>query len=168
MALAAMLLSLSLFPWDKIQFLNDITETLVSSIQFPNRFLTIANVCLTAAAGMAGKVLLQKKAGRSGACYFGAMVVLLVLSSAHLLDSSMYDSQVIRVYNSEGMGTGYISGAEYLPWGADARRFLYHDPVCAGDVSAGGYEKLSLGARVCVDSGERGGSVAFPLLYYKG
>ena len=44
MALAAMLLSLSLFPWDKIQFLNDITETLVSSIQFPNRFLTIANV----------------------------------------------------------------------------------------------------------------------------
>ena len=59
-ALLAMLMSLSLFPWDKLQFMNQITATLVSSIQFPNRFLTIANVCLTVVAGAVAKYVMTR------------------------------------------------------------------------------------------------------------
>lgn len=54
-AVLAMWMCLSIFPWDKIHSLNDITATLVSSIQFPNRFLTIATLCAVLVAGVVAK-----------------------------------------------------------------------------------------------------------------
>lgn len=50
-----MCMCLSVFPWDKIQSLNGITAMLVSSIQFPNRFLTIATLCAVLVAGVVAK-----------------------------------------------------------------------------------------------------------------
>ena len=168
-AVLAMLMSLSLFPWDRIQFLNGITATLVSSIQFPNRFLTIANICLTAVAGVVAKYVLDNKVRLLTACYYGGMIFLVFISNIYLLDNAMDRSGVIRIYNSEGMGTGYIAGAEYLPHGANDSLFMYHDPIGTEDIEVTDYEKLSLGAEARItDSGGLGGEVAFSLLYYKG
>lgn len=165
----AMLMSLSLFPWDRIQSINDVTATLVSSVQFPNRFLTIANVCLTIIGGLVARYMMEHKDKRFMALYFGGMVFLTIVSSLYLTDSMMNSAQPIRVYNHEGMGTGYISGAEYLPYGARAELFVYHDPVGTEGVLVDSYEKLSLGADVHLENpGSVEGSVAFALLYYKG
>ncbi len=165
----AMLMSLNLFPWDRIQAWNKITATLVSSIQFPNRFLTIANVGLTAAAGVVAKYVMEQKKKSVTACYVGGMTLLLVLGSIYLTDNMMERMTAVRVYNSEGMGTGYISGGEYLPYGADPSRFLYHDPVCTGEMTVQEYEKSSLGAKAhLTNPGTEEESAAFSLLYYKG
>ena len=168
-AVLAMIMSLSLFPWDRIQSISGVTATLVSSIQFPNRFLTIANVCLTAVAGLVAKHMAEHRDKLYTVLYFGGMVFLTAVGSLYLTDSTLNTSGAVRVYNHEGMGTGYISGAEYLPYGADAGLFTYHDPVCTGGLAARDYEKQSLGAEVYLeDAGGGGGTAAFPLLYYKG
>lgn len=169
-AILAMAMSLSLFPWDRIQALSDMTATLVSSIQFPSRFLTIANVCLTTAAGVAAKYVLEHKGRLLVACYFGGMTVLVLISSTYLQDNMMNRvSLPVRVYNHEGMGTGYIAGSEYLPYGANASLFRYHDPIITEGITVGGYEKMSLGAEARVaNTGDADGRMAFPLLYYKG
>ena len=81
----------------------------------------------------------------------------------------MFTSNVLRAYNGEGVSTGYIAGGEYLPHGADASRFMYHDPVCSEGIGTGNYTKLPLGADAHFEnnSGQEG-KAAFSLLYYKG
>lgn len=165
----AMTMSLSLFPWDRIQSLGGLAATLVSSIQFPNRFLTIANVCLTAVAGLVAKyVIAHTDAVWRTACFAG-MLLLVALGNIYLLEWGMDNANPIRVYNNEGMGTGYISGAEYLPYGAQAEYFMYRDPVCEEGLAVSDYGKLSLGALAhMTNQSDKALSVAFPLLYYKG
>ncbi|MCD7836966.1 MAG: YfhO family protein [Lachnospiraceae bacterium] len=168
-SVAAMVMSLSCFPWDKLQAINGITASLISSIQFPNRFLTIASLCLTAVAGTVAKYVLVNGRTVYKAAYFTGILLLVGLSNIYLLNWGMNNAQAIRVYNNEGMGTGYISGAEYLPYGAQADYFMYRSPVCSDGVEAYDYEKLSLGASAhMVNSGDTSGTAAFPLLYYKG
>lgn len=168
-AAAAMLMSLSIFPWDKIQSLGGIAATLVSSIQFPNRFLTIANVCLVIVAGVAAKYFLVNGKKIWSACYVGGMAFLLCISSLFLMNDMLNTIAPVRAYNSEGIGTGYIAGAEYLPYGADASQFWYHDPVGSEDITVQDYERKEPGAEVWVkNTGNEKGEVAFSLLYYKG
>lgn len=170
-SVAAMIMSLNLFPWDKIQFLNQATATLVSSLQFPNRFLTIANVCLTAVAGAVAKFVITGKNTAYKVSYFAGILFLLLISNIYLMNNNLNDVTPVRVYNSTGMGTGYISGAEYLPYGADAGDFVYRDPVCEEGLEAYDYKKLSLGASVHVVNHKTNGqpaTVEFSLLYYKG
>lgn len=163
----AMLMSLSLFPWDRIQNINDLIGTLVSSIQFPNRFLTVANVGLTVVAGIVMKYLMRD--GRAVKIYICGTILLLTVSSLHLQEEALDRDFPIRVYNSAGMGTGYISGGEYLPYGAKASLFMYHDPVCTGVLRVDDYNKLSLGAKArMVNPGDKTESASFGLLYYKG
>lgn len=165
----AMVMSLSLFPWDRIQSINQITATLVSSLQFPSRMLTIANVCLTVVAGVVAKNVLEHGKMQGKACFFVGMVFCLVLGSMYLTEDMLAKRSAVRVYNEQGMGTGYISGAEYLPYGADASLFMPHDPVCTGAVTVSDYEKKSLGAEAYLENtGESQEKAAFALLYYKG
>ncbi len=165
----ALLMSLSVFPWDRIQAMGDFAATLVSSIQFPNRFLTIANVGLTTVAGVMAKYLIIHKERRIQVCWFGGMLLLLAAGSVYLTEDLMEKAQPVKVYNAGGMGTGAISGGEYLPYGANPQLFLYHDPVCSGRLQADGYEKESLGATVhLTNPGIAVEQAAFALLYYKG
>ena len=168
-SLLAMLFSLNLFPWDRIQFLNKITATLISSIQFPYRFLSIANVCLVVTAGVTARYVMTQKGKFYRIFYFSGMTVLLFISSIHLTDSLMNKAQPVRVYNAEGMGSAYIAGAEYLPYGADPTLFQQHEPLCTEGLSAQEYTKRPLGAEAYIQNpGSTDGSVLFPLLYYKG
>jgi hypothetical protein len=97
------------------------------------------------------------------------MLLLLSTSSLYLTGDIMDTSPALRIHNSEGMGTGHIAGAEYLPYGADPSRFLYHDPIGTGDVSVSGYERHPLGAEAyIVNRGAQTGEVRFSLLCYKG
>lgn len=165
----ALLMSLSIFPWDRIQALGDFAATLVSSIQFPNRFLTIANVGLTAVAGVVAKYALTHGGSRLRCCWFGGMLLLLVAGNVYLTEDVMEKAAPVKVYQAGGMGTGAISGGEYLPYGANPQLFVYHAPVCSGELLTDGYEKESLGATVhLTNPGTKMEQAAFALLYYKG
>lgn len=168
-AMSAMLLSLSAFPWDTVHGWNGILRTLVSSLQFPNRWLSIANISLVVLAGVIAKWVLLQNDTRGLFVYFAGMTVLVLCSNVYLLTDLNYHADVVRVYNSEGMGTGYISGAEYLPYGADATKFSHRDPLTEDGLVLESYEKKGLTIDFdCTNTGDSEALVRMPLLYYKG
>ncbi len=164
----SMILSLAAFPWDRIQFLHPITETLVSSLEFPDRLLTIANLCLALLAGIIGKWVLEKKRGSLKAGYFGGLLLLVFLSSVYLMNDLLYRTEFTRIYHEEGMGFGYVSSGEYLPWGTDTSKFTFRDPFGEGiEVSQWSREGLRLDVSCSNTSGAET-ALEVPLLYYKG
>lgn len=165
----AMIMSLAIFPWDRIQSLGSIAATLVSSIQFPNRFLTIATVCLTVVTGVVAKWVCTQYQQKGMAVFFAGIVVLLTSSSIYLMNEMMWSVDGFCVYNEEGMGTGYIAGAEYLPYGTDASLLLHREAIVEDNIQVEGYEKNGLTVEIsCQNVSDREGAMELPLLYYKG
>ncbi|MBQ7934702.1 MAG: hypothetical protein IJ327_07970, partial [Lachnospiraceae bacterium] len=168
-AFMAMCMSLSVFPWDYIQSLSSVTGTLVSSIQFPNRILTIATVLLTVVAGVVGKWILTAYKDKGFQIYCGFMGVLLLFSSIYLTNDMMRKAEHFQVYNAECMGTGYIAGEEYLPYGTDASPLLHRAPVVQESIVLEGYEKQGLRVRIgCYNTDLEEAFIELPLLYYRG
>lgn len=166
---ALMVMSLNIFPWDKIQNLNSVTASLVSSLQFPNRFLGWASAFCVVLAGCC--MWYFKKNGRRWGYYVALVVTLcgITTSSMYFINVSMQETETFQVYNVEGMGRGYISGAEYLIEGTDASKLLYGAPIVSDNVEVTAYEKGSLRAGVsCTNHSSGSGYVDLPLLLYRG
>lgn len=168
-AVLSMCMSLYLFPWDRIQKMNPLAASLVSSLQFPSRLLAISVIMLTVLAGVTAKCIAGNY-GRQGKFVFaGMMAVMTLIGNLWLLTDMTYHMKGYYLYNEEGMGSGYISGAEYLPYGADASLFVPQPPRMYGGIALVDYEKQGLTVDAeCAAAGAESGWMELPLLYYKG
>ena len=165
----AMLMSLSVFPWNSIQFLHRITATLVSSLQFPERTLMIASIGGILVAGVLACWAFNQEHRGWRIAFCGVMTGLTILTSLLQLDDFVHNTGFVKIYNAEGMGRGYIAGQEYLPYGTDASLLLYRAPIPGGGVEMEGYEQGPLTVEVsCSNPGMEEGTLNLPLLYYKG
>lgn len=169
LSLMTMVMSLSAFPWDRIQFLNGITESLVGSLEFPHRFLIISTVTLTIVSGVVAKWFYDTKANKGLMVYAGGMIVLMVICNMLLINDFAHKSTPFPVSNAEMMGTGYVSSGEYLPYGTDTTKLTYGEPEATEGVLIGSYEKEYLSVEMhCQNTANAEGSVTLPMLYYKG
>lgn len=168
-AAALLFMSLKYFPWDKIQYINSVTESLISSIQYPHRFWGWGTLLLTAVSGCC---LYRYKSGNNQKAYYTCIIcvmIALTTSSMYYNDYMERDHHRYELYNPEGMGRGYISGAEYLIEGTDAELLIYKTPYGAEGVRISEYEKGSLSAYLyCVNTLDSESYVELPLLHYKG
>ena len=164
-----MLMSLNIFPWDWIQHRSEVTASLVSSIQFPNRFLGWGTVFLVAVIGC---ILWYFKKNEKKWYYYLSVILILVgitTSSVYLVDFVDRDKSYIYMYNEEGMGFGYISGAEYLVEGTEQELLEFSIPTTSENVEISGYGKEYLYMwAACVNRGTKDEYVEFPLLHYTG
>lgn len=168
LAILAMVMSLQAFPWTVIQFWNRLTQMLVSSIQYPNRFLMIATLLLTMTAGSAA-VWLREKNGSAATAYGVAGVITALVTVIFYMNSLTLHTSALTLYDAKGMGTGYLSGAEYLPYETDASQLTYHDPVAGEGVVVKNYSKNYLTIEMnCVNSSDLESYVDVALLHYKG
>lgn len=176
-AVLAMMFSLAAFPWNNIHFLNELTATLISSLEFPHRFLTIGVLALTVLTGIVAKCLIALQNCQSEpiekkpyfAVYCLIAMFLLTISSVYLLNAAMDEQGTYRIYNSEGMGFGYVSSGEYLPYGTDAGQLLYGSYVAEDNLQVDSYEKSGLSAKIsCQNNSQREAFLQLPILYYKG
>ncbi len=166
---AACLMSLSSFPWTRIQFLNGVTEKLVSSIQYPNRFLMIATLLLSFGAGACVAVCGECFGKRAMAGGGAAFVALALLTAFFYQSSIVRDGGALYLYDEKGMGTGYLSGAEYLRYGIDQADLSFHGAVEGQGVRVLDYEKDNLNVRMNIRNESGGESyVEVPLQHYKG
>lgn len=144
----AMAMSLSAFPWTQIQFLNSLTMALVSSIQYPNRFLMIATLLLTFVCGVAVLWLSQEKSeagiSKMGKFATGGLLSLLLVTSLFYMNQINLEAGSLVLYDEKGMGTGYLSGAEYLIYGTQEELLTYHAPYVGEGVTIEDYEKKYL------------------------
>jgi len=164
-----MIMSLNFFPWDYIQHMNGITMSLVSSLQFPNRFLGWGTVFLVT---VFGSILWYwTKEGKRWEYYLMSICVLIGIatSSIYLTDYTNKAAEWVYVYNEEGMGAGYISGGEYVIEGTNADSLCYNNPSASEHVSISSYNKEYLHMWVeCENMGNKEGYIELPLLHYKG
>ncbi len=168
-SVVAMILSTSLFPWDRIHGMNKLFEVLVSSLQFPYRFLMIATAMLVCVAGAVGRYAECQEEKLYKVGFYGLITVFTVTTGVYLLTDVLYKGSFMKVYNAAGMGYGYISGAEYLPYGTDQALLGYGLPEGSENVVIEGYDKGALSWEVnCYNQSAEDGYVELPLLYYKG
>lgn len=168
-AFLLMLMSLNVFPWDRIQRTGSVAASLVSSLQFPNRFLGWGSTFLVVLAGCF-LVYCQLEKNKK-AYYIGICVALLGVctSSVLLLSHLNGEGRHLTLHNDEAFGSGYISGAEYLIEGTDESKLAYSSYVADENIQVLEYEKGSLRAEAyCVNETAAEGYVEFPLLHYKG
>ncbi len=165
----AMVMSLNIFPWDRIQSMNRVFATLISSLQFPTRVLTIANVLLVALAGLTGKYIIMAGKETWKTAFVCGICGLTIGTSLFTMSQHLFTGGFMRVYNIEGMAYGYIAGAEYLPYGTDQSQLRHKGPSAGENVLIEGYEKGALRVDVnCYHTGSEEGTLTLPLLYYKG
>ncbi len=168
-AILAMIMSLNLFPWDWIQSKHAILATLVSSLQFPTRTLTIANIMLVALSGVVYKYIIVCGKELWKSVFVVGMCGLTIISGLFTISDTMHKHDAVRIYNAAGMGYGYISGAEYLPYGTDETRLTYRNPESPDSVVITDYEKGALQVEVsCYNRESAEGTITMPFLYYKG
>lgn len=164
-----MIMSLQVFPWNKIQALHPILASLISSIQFPYRFLGWANVFGILLVGCCLWYMRQhnKRTGYR-LLMLGAVLSITAFSLHQLEYVSKYQGTYV-LYNVEGMGRGYISGAEYVIEGTVDTELMYRDALPDENVVISNYDKGSLRAEFdCVNTGKEAGYVDLPLLLYRG
>lgn len=163
----ALWMSTNYFPWDSIQNTSKIAATLVSSLQFPNRFLGWGTVFLAVPAGYVLKYFRQNRRMLYQMCLITVLVALST-SYLYLMDSEDQETDYY-LYNEESMGFGYISGAEYLIYGTDIDQLSFAGPEAGENVLITEYTKRGLNTTFfCRNEGEGQERITLPVLLYKG
>ncbi len=162
-------MSLRIFPWDAIQQAGGLIGSLVSSLQFPNRFLEWGLLWLLVAQGCLMEVLLEKR--YMAICYLAGLLTVgsMLTSFLYTQDLDLSRSVMTDMVGIEGGGRGYVAGAEYMIEGSVSEQLHYERFSASEAVILSGKTTGALSASAFVqNAGSETAWVEFPLLLYKG
>ena len=156
------------FPWDALQTTSQTAATLVSSLQFPYRFIGWGMTFLIV---VVGYLLSFFRKNQKMLYRMGLVIVMTAVATSYvyLIDAEDESTGAIHLYNRESMGFGYISGEEYLIYGTDSSALSFAKPKADEGIRISEYEKKGLRATfICENSLDTQGTVKLPVLLYKG
>lgn len=156
------------FPWDALQTTSQTAATLVSSLQFPYRFIGWGMTFLIV---VVGYLLSFFRKNQKMFYRMGLVIVMTAVATSYvyLIDAEDESTGAIHLYNRESMGFGYISGEEYLIYGTDSSALSFAKPEADEGIRISEYEKKGLRATFfCENSLDTQGTVKLPILLYKG
>lgn len=148
--------------------MNSVFAALVSSLQFPNRFLGWGTGCLVFLFGYC-LYYLKERHERGYLLLLVLAVVGITTSDMYLIDYANTMQSNATVYNEDGMGVSYISGAEYILEGTEPADITFREPEAGDSVAIEAYSKNYLRINLqCSNNGTDVGFIDTPLLYYRG
>ena len=156
------------FPWDALQTTSQTAATLVSSLQFPYRFIGWGMTFLIV---VVGYLLSFFQKNQKLFYRMGLVIVMTAVATSYvyLIDAEDESTGAIHLFNRESMGFGYISGEEYLIYGTDSSALSFAKPKADEGIGISEYEKKGLRATFfCENSSDTQGTVKLPILLYKG
>ena len=156
------------FPWDALQTTSQTAATLVSSLQFPYRFIGWGMTFLIV---VVGYLLSFFRKNQKMFYRMGLVIVMTAVATSYvyLIDAEDESTGAIHLFNRESMGFGYISGEEYLIYGTDSSALSFAKPEADEGIRISEYEKKGLRATFfCENSSDTQGTVKLPILLYKG
>ena len=161
------------FPWDFLQSLNGLFETMISSLQFPTRLIMITGVFLIVVTLCAYAYLTEDENKKKFAKIFWSVEMgLVVIATLYLNNDLMVKGPVLRIYDMCEVGTGNVAGGEYLFYGLKddyIRLFTYRNESASENVTVNEYKKDGLKCNVtCTNTSAEEGYIELPLLYYIG
>ena len=165
----ALLMTLRIFPWDAIFDMNQITMRLVSSVQFPWRFLSMGTICLVIVTLVVMSILFRAKDRSFAKWFYAGLIGITLFTSVMLMNDILYVRGYYQLYNEESMGSGNVVGGEYLPTGTDVLLLGYDQNTAGAGVTIEHYEKNTSNTLLtCINQGTKESFVELSLLYYKG
>ena len=167
-AALAIWMSTSSFPWNMLKKSGSVMSSLVSSIQYPWRFLSIASMMLVVGFILALKAVEDKK--RLYMCAGAVVLAVNIWQGAVLMSNILNNAEPYLIYQgSEIDTTQAVTGAEYLP--ADtlvqvySAQYVLPDDGISCEVSCrdNNYVECHITNSTNID-----GRIIFSMVYYDG
>lgn len=156
------------FPWNQIKKAGGIISSLVSNIQYPWRFLSIATIMFVICLIMALKNVEDRR--RLYICAAGVVLSLNILQGAVLMSNVVNNAEPYRVYQDNDIDTmDAVIGAEYLP--ANTLLQVYSAQYAIPDDGISYVENFRENNYVECHIGNNGnndGRLLFSMVYYDG
>lgn len=160
--------SIRQFPWDMIQSKLTIVAPLISSIQFPRRFLEWGTLlCII----ILGNVIYRMKENKKATLAYTLIVFAIVgtlFSSVSRTDYNVATALKYPLGNFEGIRTDYVAGGEYMLYGTDQTLLKYSKIAASDGIIYSDYSSGALSAEVYVENSiDAEGYLELPLLNYR-
>lgn len=154
------------FPWDALAALGSVPEMLISNLQFPWRFLSVATILLIFPSCYAILNVQKVFSATKASVILGTLATLFVVSSGWYFYEFSFSEEPYRVYDTYELNTMNMYSYEYLPAGTNpeeitAGAIYYSDGVTYTD-----YQKNGT-TIICNVAAAEDGFIEFPLNHYK-
>ena len=167
-AIIFIIFSLRIFPWDAIQLRLPIIAPLISSIQFPRRFLEMGTLLSIVVLGFA---LINLFGYEKKLIYYSLLILTMVgivFSFVSRLDYDVATKLKYPLGNFEGIRTDYVAGGEYVLYGTDLAKLKYNEVSSNNDIICSDYSSGALSGSIYAENiGNLDGYIDFPLLNYR-
>lgn len=152
MSLITLVMSTRYLPWDKLMKVP-LIGNLVSSLQFPSRWMVLANVF----AAIFAAAFFRRGVESGGQLVKAAVCVAAVLglgSAVYHVGNIVYESSPVFLYAAENMGTNSVGNGEYLleEMPLFALDMYYHKPVAEAGLEWSDYEQRGTRISLQVDN----------------
>ena len=154
------------FPWDACNTGDTKLGLMLVQVQFPWRYIGIALIFMTLAAGFVLKLCENEKFG-SVETYMPIIALLCIISTASFAGNYIDDTHFTRYYNGADLNTSFVGMGEYI-----LEDSSYKD--IDGKVTVENIKKAEISDRdgchieLDVETGGKDGSVTLPVFDYKG
>lgn len=156
-----------LFPWDFIQNIDKMLMKVVSTMQFPWRFLSMASITLALCAVWALKHIDIKS--RLYKYIAVGMVAAAFIQSGYLIGNVINTYKPFFVYGESKLDTTSVVGAEYLPAGVRVETYTSQYALVDENVDyTQNYRNNNYIDCTLKNDSDSYGTVAFSIVYYDG
>lgn len=158
------------FPWDGLKRISGVMNSLITNIQFPFRFLSVATLCLALLTGLmikSIKTIVVLNAKTIMAIFSIVIVILSVISASYYMTEKGTSDEF--TYIVDEFEEGGIMGAEYLPSGtAEDYDTNYNEPYSeTAVINSWSREKGRIHLDVTNGTDDIA-EVSVPFIYYRG
>lgn len=163
------------FPWSALEDMGAFGRALVSSIQFPWRFISLATLFITIGSCFILKRLLAK--GFDGDVVSNSLIlpyVVVILSATSLISTGWYyhsflsNGEPYRIYDTYELPSIQIYSAEYLPAGSELQGYSEMRYAASPNLNVNEVQKKGTTLSCYVENGPENGYLEVPLINYKG
>lgn len=154
------------FPWDRLASTGKGLENIISSLQFPWRFLAPATVLLTFVLCYGFELAPKVLPRHAMPLFVGCMVLFSVHVGWYYYDFA-FSGDPYRVFNTHELYTMQMYSYDYLPEGTDPDDIRENAVQCVNAAPLEAYRKQGTTIDCIVSAEPTGGYVEFPLIYYK-
>ena len=163
---------LHIFPWEAIASSATVFEKVISSIQFPYRFLVIVSISFTIVGCVLLKLFMEENHKKMVAIWSGSILILTLFTAIFFMDDDLIHKFWSGLRNPEAMGSEMVSGMEYLIMDTDIenlKNLPYNRLIAGENVTFGEYEKEYSHMEIpCANQGDKESYLEANLLYYIG
>lgn len=164
----SLLFSTHVFPWDLLQDMNGLFETLISMISMPWRFLSIASIVLAVVTVVAINVM-EAVSKENAKWIIAALAAICAIQSGALMSDIMNNAEPLAVYSDNALDDSNVIGGEYLPSLGSLELYQKNFVAASENMEITGVDRENNEALVSViNSSSEDASLQLSMVYYKG